>query len=254
MKSAGIDANRIAAVGVTGMVPAVVLIDKDGTLLRPSMQQNDARAMREIEEMQARFDGKRFFQLTGGSINQQVVAPKLRWVERHEPDVFKQIATVFGSYDYIAYRLTGARSIEHNWALESGLMDFAGRNFAPELVAEAGISPSVLPAIHRSQDIIGAVTEAAAQATGLKAGTPVVRRLRRPCGVRLCGRCREGRRPGAEIRRRGRHSALDRKAGDRSPAVHRLPHPARPLFQQWLHRGERQPAELDRARARERRG
>ena len=174
LKAAKITADRIAAVGVTGMVPAVVLLDQDGNLLRPSMQQNDARATAEIAAMQARFDSKRFFNLTGGSINQQVVAPKLRWVERHEPDVFAKIATVFGSYDYIGYRLTGARSIEHNWALESGLMDFASRQFAPELVAEAGISPSILPPIHRSQDGIGAVNEAAAKATGLKAGTPVV--------------------------------------------------------------------------------
>ena len=120
MKAAGIGAEQIAAVGVTGMVPAVILLDKDGTLLRPSMQQNDARATAEIEAMQARFDAKCFFGLTGGSINQQVVAPKLRWVERNEPDVFARIATVLGSYDYIAYRLTGTRSIEHNWALESG--------------------------------------------------------------------------------------------------------------------------------------
>jgi xylulokinase len=174
LKTAGLGAARIAAVGVTGMVPAVVLLDEDGALLRPSMQQNDARATAEIAAMQARFDAGRFFQLTGGSINQQVVAPKLRWVARHEPDVFAQIATVFGSYDYIAYRLTGTRSIEQNWALESGLMDFAGRKFAPELVAEAGIVPSVLPPIHRSQEVIGAVTETAARATGLKAGTPVI--------------------------------------------------------------------------------
>lgn len=174
MKAAGISADRIAAVGVTGMVPAVILLDQDGTVLRPSMQQNDARATSEIEAMQVRFDAKRFFALTGGSINQQVVAPKLRWVERHEPEVFAKIATVFGSYDYIAYRLTGVRSVEHNWALESGLMDFASRKFAPELVAEAGISSSVLPPIHRSQEIIGSVTEAAARATGLKAGTPVI--------------------------------------------------------------------------------
>lgn len=174
MKASGIAADAIAAVGVTGMVPAVVLLDENGALLRASMQQNDARATREIEAMQARFDGKRFFQLTGGSINQQVVAPKLRWIERNEPEVFEKIATVFGSYDYIAWRLTGIRSVEHNWALESGLMDFAGRSFAPELVAEAGISPAVLPAIHASQDILGAVTAEAARATGLKAGTPVV--------------------------------------------------------------------------------
>src|SRR3954454_13015603 len=92
LKTSGINADQIAAVGVTGMVPAVVLLDADGNLLRPSMQQNDARATREIEEMQARFDAHRFFKRTGGSINQQIVAPKLRWLERHEPDVFGKIA------------------------------------------------------------------------------------------------------------------------------------------------------------------
>jgi xylulokinase len=174
LRAARISADSIAATGVTGMVPAVVLLDGQGQVLRASMQQNDARATREIEEMQARFDATRFFKLTGGSINQQIVAPKLRWLERHEPDVFAKIATVFGSYDYIAYRLTGERSIEQNWALESGLMDFASRQFAPELVAEAGIVPGVLPQIRASQAIIGTVTEAAAEATGLKAGTPVI--------------------------------------------------------------------------------
>jgi xylulokinase len=174
LETADVAAGEIAAVGVTGMVPALVLLDKEGRLLRPSIQQNDARATAEIAAMQARFDGARFFQRTGGGINQQIVAPKLRWIARHEPEVFARIATVFGSYDYIGYRLTGARSIEQNWALESGLMDFASRSFGPELVAEAGIEPSVLPPIRASQEIIGAVTETAAHATGLKPGTPVI--------------------------------------------------------------------------------
>ena len=69
------------------------------------------------------------------------MAPKLRWIERHEPTVFARIATVFGSYDYITWRLTGARSIEQNWALESGLVDISSGRFDPELVALAGIAP-----------------------------------------------------------------------------------------------------------------
>jgi xylulokinase len=174
LKRTGLKGRDVAAVGVTGMVPAVVLLDKNGRVLRPSIQQNDARATREIEAMRHAIDPDRFFRLTGGSINQQLVAPKLRWLERHEPDVFRSIATVFGSYDFIAYRLTGARHVEHNWALESGLMDFATRRFADELVAAAGIDPSLLPPIRQSHELVGTVTEAAAAATGLAAGIPVV--------------------------------------------------------------------------------
>jgi xylulokinase len=174
LKQSGIAASDIAAIGVTGMVPAMVLLDAEGNVLRPSIQQNDARSTVEIDEMRARFDSQRFFKLTGGSINQQVVAPKFRWLEKHEPDVFKNIATVFGSYDYIAWKLTGVRSIEHNWALESGLMDFATAKFDAALVKEAGIRADVLPPIRASHAILGPITAEAAEATGLATGTPVV--------------------------------------------------------------------------------
>lgn len=174
LRRTGLAGKDIAAIGVTGMVPAVVLLDRDGRLLRRSMQQNDARAVEEIEAMRRRIDPERFFRLTGGSINQQLVAPKLQWIARHEPEVFRAIATVFGSYDYIAHRLTGGRTIEHNWALESGLMAFGQRRFTDELVEPAGIDPAVLPPIRASHEIVGQVSHEAAAATGLAAGTPVV--------------------------------------------------------------------------------
>jgi xylulokinase len=174
LTKAGVSAAEVAGLGVTGMVPAVVLLDRDGGVLRRSMQQNDARATEEIDAFRRRMDPARFFDLTGGSINQQVVAPKLRWVARHEPEVFRNIDTVFGSYDYITYRLTGVRSIEHNWALESGLMSFAERRFTPELVEPAGIDLARLPPIRRSHEVIGTVTRQAAEATGLAPGTPVI--------------------------------------------------------------------------------
>jgi len=77
------------------MLPAVVLLDADGRLLRRALLQNDARAIAEIEAMKRAIDTGGFFRRTGGSINQQLVAPKLRWIERHEPQVFARIATVF---------------------------------------------------------------------------------------------------------------------------------------------------------------
>jgi len=174
LAKSGRPAADIAGVGVTGMLPAVVLLDREGRLLRRSIQQNDARATDEIAAMRRSIDGADFFRRTGGSINQQIVAPKLRWIERHEPDVFARIATVFGSYDYIAWLLSGTAGIEHNWALESGLVDIATGRFDPELVALAGIGRGQLPPIRVSQEIVGAVTPDAAAATGLAEGTPVV--------------------------------------------------------------------------------
>jgi xylulokinase len=164
----------VAAVGVTGMLPAVVLLDGADRLLRRSIQQSDGRTGREVAELGAEFDPAAFVRRTGNGINQQLVAAKLRWLERHEPEVFACIRTVFGSYDYVNWRLTGAKALEHNWALESGFLDLATGEPAADLVALGHIEPSVLPPVRQSHEMIGAVTAEAAAATGLAAGTPVV--------------------------------------------------------------------------------
>jgi xylulokinase len=170
----GVTAQDINAVGVTGMVPAVVLLDIKGRLLRASIQQSDGRCHAEVELLRQRFNEADFTQRIGNGINQQLVAAKLHWLQRHEPAVFAAIDTVFGSYDYINWRLCGARRIEQNWALEGGFVDLAQGGVADDLVALAQLSRQQLPALARSQEVVGTVGASAAAATGLAVGTPVV--------------------------------------------------------------------------------
>ncbi len=79
---------------------------------------------------------------------------KLRWIERHEPDVFSCIATVFGSYDYINYRLTGSRAMEQNWALEAGFVDISTGLVDEDLIRLAHVRPNVLPPGRASHEIM----------------------------------------------------------------------------------------------------
>jgi xylulokinase len=171
---AGRDAKDVAAVGVTGMVPTLVCLDAEGRVLRRSIQQNDARTAREIAELAAEVPEAAFFARTGNGINQQLVAPRLRWLARHEPAVLARAATIMGSYDYVTFRLTGARNVEQNWALEAGFVDLAKGDVADDLVALGGVASHVVPPRRASHDVVGRVTVAAAAATGLAAGTPVV--------------------------------------------------------------------------------
>jgi xylulokinase len=167
-------AATLAGIGVAGMVPAVVLLDEAGQLLRRSIQQSDGRCAQEVEELAAEVDAATFLRRTGNGINQQIVAAKLRWIARHEPEVFARIGTVFGSYDFINFKLTGARSLEHNWALEAGFVDLADGRLAADLVALGGLPGSALPPIFASHAVIGRVTADAAAASGLPVGLPVV--------------------------------------------------------------------------------
>jgi xylulokinase len=174
LTTAKLSSSDVAAVGITGMLPAVVLLDRDGNVLRRSIQQSDGRCGAEVEDLRRDIDETAFLAKAGNGINQQLVTAKLRWIERHEPGVFGAIATVFGSYDYINWRLTGERRIEQNWALEAGFVDVGRHELDDELIALAHIPRDAVPRKAASHEIIGAITEAAAAATGLKAGTPVV--------------------------------------------------------------------------------
>jgi xylulokinase len=174
MRVADIAPEDIAVVGVTGMLPAVVLLDEAGRLLRPSIQQSDARCAAEVEELRNEIDEGAFLAKAGNGINQQLVAGKLRWIERHEPDVFSRIATVFGSYDYVNWRLTGQRAVEQNWALEAGFVDLETHALDDALIKLAHIPRAALPRKVASHKIVGAVSTQGAAESGLRPGTPVI--------------------------------------------------------------------------------
>jgi xylulokinase len=168
------DAAAIKAVGVTGMLPAVILLDGTGQPLRRSIQQNDARATVELDAYRSKMDEADFLSLTGTGYSQQLVGPKLMWLRRQEPDVFAQAKHVLGASDYITHCLSGILQVEHNWALESGFVNIATGGYDERLVGLAGIDRDFLPPIRKSHDVVGGITADAAHHTGLKPGTPVV--------------------------------------------------------------------------------
>jgi xylulokinase len=184
----GAGSRPIAAVGVTGMVPAVVCLDAAGRPLRAAVLQNDARADHEIDELREALAGAGVLQRTGSPVTQQSVGPKLLWLRRHEPGVLARTASVCGSYDFVASALTGtaaaggrggtaatspaaAGPVEANWALESGLYDFRAEAWASDICEACGVDPGWLGPVVPSGSVVGAVSGAAVP--GL-AGVPVV--------------------------------------------------------------------------------
>lgn len=174
LREARLEPTQIGAIGVSGMVPTLVLLDEQGELLRASIQQNDARAIKEIAYQKTKTEESAILRQTGSLITQQSIGPKLLWVQSNEPDRFTRIRHIMGSYDYIAFRLTGHFSVERNWALESGLYDLGTADWDDSLLKLAAVNRSLFGAIHWPSEIIGSVSEIAARECGLVAGIPVV--------------------------------------------------------------------------------
>ncbi len=170
---AGHDPSRVRAVGVSGMVPALVMLDQDGSPIRRSIQQNDARAVAEIRALRLRLSEDALFQRTGATWNQQVIPPKLQWIKHHEPEAWAKIRRICGSYEYVTGRLSGAQYTEANWALESGMWDALENTWFTSVLDLVGLPPGALSPVRRAHEIVGEVTSAAARETGLRAGTRV---------------------------------------------------------------------------------
>jgi xylulokinase len=174
MSKSGAGSETIAGIGVTGMLPAVILLDEKGRPLRPSMQQNDARALDELEQLRSCMAEEEFVRLAGTGYSQQLVGPKLMWLKHHDSENFKRARHVVGASDYVTSRLTSRVQVEHNWALESGFVNLATGDYDPRLIALSGIDPSLLPPIRQSHEHVGEVTAGAAAHFGIVPGAPVV--------------------------------------------------------------------------------
>lgn len=164
----------LSCIGCSGMVPAIVLLDADGNPIRNTIQQNDARAIRQIKTVADALDQKELFARTGGTTNQQHILPRLLWVRENEPENWAKVKTILGSYDYIVYKLTGVPSIELNWAAESGSFDIRTREWLSEDLSRFGVSPDMLPTVHPSMEVVAETSAELEALMGLPPGIPVI--------------------------------------------------------------------------------
>jgi xylulokinase len=149
-------------------------LDKNGNPVRPAILWNDQRSNPQCEAITRKVGAKRLYQLIGSLLLAGFTAPKLLWVHENEPEVYKQIAHILLPKDYIRYRLSGAFVADVADGSGMSLMDIGQRTWSDEMLAAFDIPKAWLPDLCESQDVCAYVSEEAAQATGLKVGTPIV--------------------------------------------------------------------------------
>jgi xylulokinase len=151
--------DRISALGLTGMVPTLILVDEKGNPLRNSIQQNDGRAVEEIKYIKRVINEDEYFSSTGNTINQQIIPPKYLWLKKHEPQNLKRASYIMGSYDFISFKLTGIPHVELNWALESGLWMVREKKWYKKILDILEIPEYLLSTVYKPIEIIGETTE-----------------------------------------------------------------------------------------------
>jgi xylulokinase len=164
----------VEAVGLTGQMHGAVLLDAGGAVLRPAILWNDQRTVAECDEIRSLIGRERLIAITGNDAIPGLTAPKLLWVRRHEPEIWSRLTHVLLPKDYLRYCLTGGFAIDKADGSGTLLFDLAARNWSPDLLSELGLEADWFPPTFEGPEVTGSVTRDAAEATGLRTGTPVV--------------------------------------------------------------------------------
>ena len=150
-----------AAIGYSGQMHGLVVLDGNEEVIRPAILWNDQRTAAECEEIEERIGLDRLIELTGNRALTGFTAPKLLWLRNHEPDAYARIRHVLLPKDYVRLRLTGEHAIDVADASGTLLFDVANRRWSEDVLAALELPGEWLPPAHESTAIGGAGDQAA---------------------------------------------------------------------------------------------
>lgn len=168
------DGYRLAGLGVSGIGPVLLPADAAGNPLRPAILYGvDTRATEEITELNDEFGADAILQRGGSALTSQAVGPKIRWLAKHEPEVYERTEKLLMCSSYLVHRLTGRYVLDHHSASQCDPMyDLGARSWSDQWADR--VAPGLpLPELAWPTEVVGHVGARAAAETGLPEGLPV---------------------------------------------------------------------------------
>jgi xylulokinase len=166
--AAGLGAVR--GIGLSGQMHGATILDASDRPLRPCILWNDTRAHAEAAEL----DGDpRFRSVTGNIVFPGFTAPKILWLQRHEPENFARLAKVLLPKDYLRLWLTGAHVAEMSDAAGTSWLDTGRRDWDDGLLGATGLGVQHMPRLVEGAAVSGQLRDALADRFGLPRGVPV---------------------------------------------------------------------------------
>jgi xylulokinase len=165
---------EIQAVGLSGQMLGLVLMDKGGSPVRPCLIWCDQRSHRENEEIKSKLGLERVVRMTANTPLPGYWLPKILWLRKHEPENLKHTSKFLLPKDFLRFKLTGVYATDVSDASGTLLFDVQNRCWSKEILSIFSIDESLLPQAVESTTITGQITQKAALETGLPEGIPVV--------------------------------------------------------------------------------
>jgi xylulokinase len=174
LAEAEIGPERILGVGISGQMFNLLPVDERGRPLTPLLSWLDVRSVDQADRLLESDLPKRLYAWTGNIPTAKDIIPKILWFKEARPELWDQTAKLLDCKEYLLYRLTGRLVTDYHGASVYFLFDPYEKRWSEQACQALGIPIEWLPEPFPCTEVIGEVTQAAAQATGLATGTPVV--------------------------------------------------------------------------------
>ncbi len=175
MKIAGVSADSVRAIGLSGQMHGSVFLDQKDRVIRNALLWNDQRTTAECEQITSAAGGrKQLIKMVANPALTGFQAPKILWLRNREPANFKRLAKVLLPKDEIRRRLTGDYITEVSDASGTLLLDVVKRKWSKKLMDRLKLDMNLLPRVVESEDVTGTLTAEAAKKLGLSTSCKVV--------------------------------------------------------------------------------
>jgi xylulokinase len=174
MAKAGVTGDQIKAIGLSGQMHGLVILDEANQVIRPSLIWCDQRSQAQVDFVNQKVGKENVLRYTANPVLTGFTLPKLLWVRDNEPANFDRVRHMLLPKDYVRFRLTGEFASEVSDASGTSVFDVVNRRWSFEMMDALGLDRAILPKCYESAEVTGTITAEVAALTGLKAGTPVV--------------------------------------------------------------------------------
>lgn len=169
--AAGPAMGAVEAIGLSGQMLGVALLDMADRPLRPALLWNDGRAAAECRELEALFPDLAL--RVGCRPMPGFSAPKMRWLAKHEPALVAETRRVLLPKDVVRLFLTGEAASDRADASATLFMETEAGIWSEEILAACGIASRHMPRLVESDEAAGALRPAFAARWGLPPRTIV---------------------------------------------------------------------------------
>lgn len=163
----------IEGVSFSGQMHGLVLVNLSGNVLRNAILWNDTRTSEECKDIYKEVGENLLVEVTKNQALEGFTLPKLLWVKKNEPEVYKNIKKFMLPKDYVRYKLTGEIHTEYSDAAGTLLLDVQNQRWSERICNALGIEFDICPSLVDSNEKVGTISKEVADKTGLSTNTAV---------------------------------------------------------------------------------